>query len=67
MKVSGKVPSVMQKMIKVVIGRSKESKQDLRSLVGMRSRGQVELDDDMIAFRTSSRVAGVKSEERRRK
>ena len=38
--------------------------QDLRSLVSMRSRGQFEFEEDMIALRTSSRVAGVKSEKR---
>ena len=64
LKESRKVPSIIQKLIKVVIGRSRESMQDLRSLVGMRSRGQVEFEDDMIAFRTSSRVAGAKSESR---
>ena len=30
----------------------------------MRSRGQVEFEEDMIALRTSSRVASVKSERR---
>ena len=37
----------------LVIGRIRESRQDLRRKVGMISREQVALDDIKIAFRTS--------------
>ena len=43
---SGKVPSCMQKLIKVVIGLRSGSIQDLKSLVGMRSRGHIEFDGE---------------------
>ena len=59
LKESGKFPSVIQKLIKLVIGR-RESIQDLRSLVGMRSRGHDELEDERMAARTSSGVAKQK-------
>ena len=36
--------------------------QSFKSLVGMRSREQVEFDDDNIALRTSASVAGIKVE-----
>ena len=42
----GKVPSVRGRLIRVVIGASRESRQDLISLVGMESSGQVELEDE---------------------
>ena len=57
---SGKVPSCMQKLIKVVIGLRSGSVQDLRSLVGMRSRGHVEFDEERMAVRTSSKLANEK-------
>lgn len=62
LKESGKVPSVMEKLIRVVIGIRRESMQDLSSLVGIRSREHVALDEDRMALRTSSVVAGKNSE-----
>ena len=60
LKESGNVPSVMHRLIRVVIGRRRDSMQDLRSLVGMRSSEHVEFEEERIAFRTSSGVAKVK-------
>jgi hypothetical protein len=57
---SEKVPSVIQKLIKVVIGRRSGSIQDLRSLVGMRSREHVKFEKERMAVRTSSKVANEK-------
>ena len=62
LKESGKVPSVMERFIIVVIGIRRESMQDFSSLVGIRSRGQVALVEDRMALRTSSVVAGRNSE-----
>ena len=58
----GKVPSESDRLIKVVIGDSRESIHDFRSFVGMRSREHVEFEDERIALRTSRVVAGKKSE-----
>ena len=44
----------------LVIGRMSESRQDLRRWVGIGSKGQVALEEEMIALRTSSSVAGAK-------
>ena len=60
MKDVGKVPSVRERFIRVVIGARRESRQDLTSLVGMGSSGQVELEDDRMTRRTSSWDAGDK-------
>lgn len=46
--------------MRVVIGGSKTSMQCFISLVGIRSREQVELEEDKIARRTSASVAGAK-------
>ena len=56
MKSEGKVDSRIQRLNKLVIGRSKVSKQDFKSVVGRKSRGQVELDVDRMAHLTSSSV-----------
>ena len=58
MKDVGKVPSVRERLIRVVIGARRESRQDLMSLVGMGSSGQVELEDERMTRRTSSCDAG---------
>ena len=50
LKESGKIPSERDKLIRVVIGTSKASMEDFKSLVGIRSRSQVELDAENIAF-----------------
>ena len=54
----GKVPSESDKLIKLVIGESRESMHDFRSFVGMRSRKHVEFEEERIALRTSRVVAG---------
>ncbi len=46
----------------MVIGDSRESTQDFKSFVGIRSREQVEFEDERMALRTSRVVAGGKSE-----
>ena len=58
MKDVGKVPSVRERLIRVVIGARRESRQDFISLVGMESSGQVELEDERMTRRTSSCDAG---------
>ena len=59
LKESGNVPSVMQRLIQVVIGR-RGSIQDLKSFVGIRSMEYDELEKERMAVRTSSRVANGK-------
>jgi len=46
----------------LVMGWMRESRQDLSRYVGMTSREQVELEDCRMVDRTSSAVAGRKSE-----
>ena len=58
MKDVGKVPSERERLIRVVIGARRESRQDLMSLVGMGSSGQVEFEDERMTRRTSSCDAG---------
>src|SRR6267154_2970696 len=62
LKVSGKVPSEIDRFMRVVIGKMRTSRQDLRRVVGMKSREQVALEEDKIAERTSAVVAGRKDE-----
>jgi len=59
---AGNFPSDRAKLIIFVIGRIRESRQDLSRKVGMISREQVELDDTKTAFRTSSGLARENSE-----
>jgi len=61
LKQSGKVDSLMQRFMRLVMGSRRESRQDFRTGVGMKSRVQVESEDAMIAALTSSGEAGVKS------
>jgi hypothetical protein len=42
----GKVPSERERLIRVVIGARRESRQDLMSLVGMESSRPVEFEDE---------------------
>ena len=63
LKESGKVPSEMAKLMMVVIGTNKESRQDLRRKVGMMSREDEAEEDERIAFLTSWRSAGGKVEQ----
>src|SRR6267154_790654 len=60
LKGSGKVDSEMERLMRVVIGKMRTSRQDLRRTVGMKSREQVALEEDKIADRTSAVVAGRK-------
>ena len=60
----GKLPSESERFINLVTGRRRASIQDLRSFVGKTSRGQVEFDEERIACRTSSGVAGRKFDRR---
>ena len=55
---SGKIDSEMERLIRVVMGRRKASRHDLRRDVGIRSREQVASEEDSMADRTSSIVAG---------
>src|SRR6267154_4099457 len=55
-----KVDSEMERLMRVVIGKMRTSRQDLRREVGMKSREQVALEEDKIAERTSAVVAGRK-------
>jgi hypothetical protein len=57
----GKTPSARERLIRVVIGARRESRQDLMSLVGMGSRGHVEFEDARMIRRTSSCDAGERS------
>ena len=52
----------MERLMRVVMGRRKESRHDLWRRVGIRSREQVAPEEDSIAARTSSIVAGEKVE-----
>ena len=54
----------MERLIRVVIGKMRTSRQDLRREVGIKSREQVALEEDKIAERTSAVVAGRKDERR---
>ena len=54
------MPSDKERLIRVVIGVISASRQDFRSLVGMRSEAHEESDELMIALRTSSVVAREK-------
>jgi hypothetical protein len=62
LKGDGKVDSERQRLRSVVIGGRRESKQDLRSQVGIISSAQEELDDERIRDLTSSAVVGEKLE-----
>ena len=66
LKLSGKTPSEIDKFIKVVIGRTRASRHNLSRGVGKESRGHVASDDNIIAFRTFSAVAGTRLERGRR-
>ena len=52
--------SVIERLIRVVMGRRKASRQDLRRRVGIRSREQVASQEESMTERTSSIDAGEK-------
>ena len=62
LKESGKIPSERARLIILVIGSRRESRQDLSRKVGMISRSQKAFDDLRIAILTSSVDAGEKDE-----
>ena len=62
LKEDGKVPSERERLMIVVIGGRRQSIHDFRRIVGMISREHVEFEDERMALRTSSMVAGGKSE-----
>src|SRR6267154_540543 len=62
LKGSGKVDSEMERLMRMVIGKMRTSRQDLRREVGMKSRDQVALEEDKRAERTSAVLAGRKDE-----
>ena len=64
LKESGKIPSRRARLIMLVIGSSRESRQDLSRKVGIISRSQEALEDLRIAILTSSVLAGEKDERR---
>ena len=55
---SGKVPSEMARLMIVVMGNTKELRQDLSRKVGIMSREHVALEEATMAFLTSWIVAG---------
>ena len=59
---SGKMDSEIVRLMRVVMGRRKASRHDLRRGVGIRSREQVASEEDSMADRTSSIVAGENEE-----
>ena len=62
LKHNGNAPSESERFTMLVMGRSKESRHSLRRKVGMTSSVQEELDDCIMADRTSSVVAGGNSD-----
>jgi hypothetical protein len=58
LKFSGKMPSDSDRLIRVVIGSMSESRHDFKRVVGIKSREQVALEAERMAFFTSSDVAG---------
>ena len=59
---SGKIPSESARLIMLVMGSKRESRQDLIRKVGMMSRAQEALEDLRIAALTSAMLAGEKDE-----
>src|SRR6188768_1558965 len=54
----GKIPSESARLMMLVIGSRRESRQDLSRKVGMISKAQDEFEDLRIAVLTSSMLAG---------
>ena len=59
---SGKMSSESARLIMLVMGSKRESRQDLIRKVGMMSRAQEALEDLRIAALTSAMLAGEKDE-----
>ena len=64
MKDWGKIPSESARLMMLVIGSRRESRQDLSRKVGIISRSQEALEDLRIAVLTSSVLAGEKDDKR---
>ena len=62
LKEDGNIPSESERFMILAIGGNRESMQDFRSFVGIRSSEHVEFEAKRIALRTSRVVAGRKSE-----
>ena len=60
LKESGKEPVERQRLIRLVIGGKRAGRQDLRSLVGIKSRVQVASEEESTAVATSAGEAGKK-------
>ena len=63
LKEDGNIPSESERFMTLWIGGNKESMQDFKSFLGIRSSEHVEFEE-RIALRTSGVVAGRKSERR---
>ena len=50
----------MERLMRLVIGKIRTSRHDLRRAVGIKSREQAALEEDKMADRTSAAVAGRK-------
>ena len=64
LKEDGNIPSESDRLMREVMGGTRESMHDFRSFVGIRSREHVEFEEERIALRTSRVVAGGNSERR---
>ena len=62
LKEDGKIPSESERLVREVMEGTTESMHDFRNFVGIRSRDQVEFEEEIIALRTSRVVAGENSE-----
>ena len=62
LKEDGNIPSESERLMRVVMGGTRESMHDFGSFVGIRSREQVEFEEERIALRTSRVVAKGNSE-----
>jgi hypothetical protein len=62
LKEDGNIPSESEWLMREVIGGTRESVHDFRSFVCIRSREQVEFEEERIALRTSRVVARGNSE-----
>ena len=62
LKEDGNIPSESDRLMREVMGGTRESMHDFRSFVGITSREQVEFEEERIALRTSRVVAKGNSE-----
>ena len=62
LKEDGNIPSESERLMREVMGGTRESMHDFRSSVGIRSREQIEFEEERIELRTSRVVARGNSE-----